>query len=188
MGGKNSYQKKLESQQMDTNAAMLDIAKQQQVQSTKQLEQRDKLREPVINQQLDFASGDPTRIRTAAAVPLAQFGQQTMANKANIRQNITGADRDFLMAEESRSGTDRVRQFFSSLITGAPTTLAQLGAEDGALGQNQAGTSLSGFVNSANLTGNLQQQEANRRAQTLSFIGQLFGTAGTLVGAKPWKG
>lgn len=182
MGGKSSTTKALEKQQLETNASVTAIAKQQADLSAKNLQQRDSLRAPLIQQQTAFASGDRNAVIGAGAPIFGAIDQKARADSAQIDSTVGGAERDFLKSQVSRDRTNQIYQFMSSVFQSAPQNLAALASEDASLGQNQAGTGLNAFNSSSNIANNLMQLEAQRRAQTLGFLGSLAGLGGQVAG------
>ena len=182
MGGKSSYQKDLEKQQADTNQQFLNIAKTQTEQGNQELAQRKQLRQPFIDQQTAFASGDRKAIINAASPAFSQINAASQQNRSNIQNNVTGAERDFLLNENDRDKTNSTYSYIAQLFGGAPQNLAALGSENAQVGLAQGNAGMSAFGQSANLGNNLIQQENQRRQATLGFVGNLFGVAGSLAG------
>jgi hypothetical protein len=182
MSGKSNRQKQLEQQQDKTTSDLLSIAKTQQTQGTQELAQRNELRQPFIDQQKALASGNMNAIRTAASPVFGQIEAEAQAQANQVRNTLTGASRDFALAEVNRGKTSSIYDFIRKAYLQAPANLAALGTENAGVGQGllQGATgALSGGINAMS---NQQQLEAQRRAQSLGLVSNLFNFAGMAAG------
>lgn len=182
MSGKSNRQKQLEAQQDQTTSQLLNIAKSQQEQGQKELQQRNELRQPFIQQQQAIAGGDMGTIRSTVAPALGTIENEAQQQAAQVRNNLTGASRDYALSQVQRQKTSSIYDFIRKAYNQAPANLAALGSENAGVAQGLLSGSTGSYAGAANNVSNQQQLEAQRRSQTLGLVSNLFSFAGMAAG------
>lgn len=128
-------------------------------------------------------SGNYSQLIQAAGPAVGNISNQFNSARQTIA-NTTPAGAGAQAAQAILPGQQAgaVASTLNSSYTGALSQLAQMGASYGGVGLQEAGAGLSGLSGAANTYGQLGNQQAQGKASTMNFLGQLGGAAGAAVG------
>lgn len=166
-------------------------------QSQQELQRSHTLQQPLIDFYqgiLDAGkTGDYSSIISAGGVPLKQTAQGAETAKANIMNSVPeGAGRDYALANLERGKQDSISSIINQIYMGAAPALANIGSGAAQVGLQELGGSISSLGGaSSSLSGasssygNIANQQAQGKATTMGFLGNLAGAAGTAFGGKP---
>jgi Chaperone of endosialidase len=161
----------------------LDVAKQSQVQSQQDTEQRKALEAPLIAKETALATGDRTAAVSAAMPEISAIGSGINAAKQNIMNTLPpGAARDTALAQLQTQAAVAPQQAIAGQIQQAPEILANVGQGVGAFSIQELGASLSGFGGAATTNQSVLQAQTQQQAAKLGVAGELVGAAGTAAG------
>lgn len=175
MGASNSGQQ-LEKQTAEQTAEVekqyLDFAKERYARG-------DVLQKPLIDRATALTSNDPAAILSAAGPEvgrIAQAGQSAEADLYN-RTGGKGAAFDFGMSQIPFQTYSNTAGYLNNIVNNAYGTLAEMGSGQYSVAGQQTGAGLSAANISAQTAGNLANQQAQNKASTMGFFGQLAGAA-----------
>lgn len=151
-------------------------------QSKEGLAQRKQLQAPVIDYYTKLASGDPTQIMAASAVPLGNLAKMTQQAKANIMEMAPGAARTAALGQLSREAAGQQSTFLNQNYLSAFPALQGLASESGNVGLQTAGAGYRGVEGAASSNQQIMQAQQQQKASQLGLIGSLAGAAGSAVG------
>ena len=151
-------------------------------QSKEGLAQRKQLQAPVIDYYTKLASGDPTQIMTASAVPLGNLAKMTQQAKANIMEMAPGAARTAALGQLGREAGGQQSTLLNQAYLSAFPALQGLAAESGSTGLQTAGAGYRGVEGAASSNKDIMQIQQQQKASQLGLIGSLAGAAGGAIG------
>jgi hypothetical protein len=179
LGGGNSAtntQNSITAQQQATQAQENTLATQNQAEGLALLQ-------PLISQLSSLSSGNPSSVQSALAPYLTNITQSNSQQKGQIMESMgPGVGRDVALSQVTQNSGNQIAAEKNSLVQGAATQLAQVGAGVEGFGLSQVGAGIS--AGSAASTSNqaVMQQQEQQKASTLSFIGELAGAGGGALG------
>lgn len=159
-------------------------------QSQQMLGQFNQLNQPSIDYYKAITSGNPAAALSAVAPQIGNVATQTQQAMGNIRNTVPqGAGRDVAMAQAQLGQGSQDAALLNNAFTGA------LQGEQGLAGQalggglQEQGATLSALAGATSSLGasnqaynNIDQAQAQRKAATMGFLGDVVG-AGATVGA-----
>jgi hypothetical protein len=165
----------------------LDLAKQQQEQSTKTLG----IVEPGLKTAEDYyaslASGDPTKIMSAIGPAVSQIGSQTNQAKTQIKQSTPrGGAQDLALAEADISKAGQVGNLETQSYTGAFPALASLFQGGAGISVSQIANAIASAQGASQTTAAVGQEQASAKASTMGMFGSMAGAAGTAFEGACW--
>lgn len=152
------------------------------------------LQNPAIDFLKRLTSGDSSAVTTAAAPILSQITRQFQGAEESVYSNAPrGAARDFALSQIPVQQADSTAQALSAPITGAYSTLLNLGqsATDklanvasgfGSFSLQEVGAGLRAQEGAAGTLNNVMQAQAARKAATMGFLGNLAQAGGIAAG------
>ena len=178
MGGKPVPSAQLEKSQ----AALADQMAATGAQSTAEGAQLFNMALPGLEQSESYygklASGDPNALARANAPAVQAITQASNSTAKNIVQdNPRGGERNLALEENQINKGAQIGQLETGSYTSSFGSLAQLGGQNVGQGNQATSTGLQGENAAANQYGNLQQINAQNKAQTMSEYSELAGTA-----------
>lgn len=195
MGGGNSAQ-----QAETSNAALQTGYGQQQAglstgynqMSQQQLGQANQLNQPSIDYYKAITSGNPAAALSAVAPQIGNIAQQTQQNAANIGNTVPeGAGRDYAMAMNQVQQGSQNAALLNNAFTGALQGEQGLAGQALGAGLQEQGATLSALAGATSSLGasnqaynNIDQAQAQRKAATMGFLGDLVGAGGAIGAAK----
>lgn len=190
MGGPSDSYNRAQQRQEQISDRELALAERQQSFSEEDRAQRQVLMQPAINKYRHLAGGDREGAVRAMAPQLGEIASGFAAAKNNIMNMPAGALRDAALMDLTRQKDTATGAMLAQASAAAPDVLANIGSGLGAFSLQELGASLRGFEGSASTSQAIAQEENQRKAQQLEFMGGLAGTAGGLAGTMagmPWK-
>lgn len=151
-------------------------------QSKEALAQRQKLQAPVIDYYTQLASGDPSKVMAASAVPLGNLAKMTQQAKANIMEMAPGAARTAALGQLNREAGGQQATTLNQAYLSAFPALQGLAAESGSTGLQEAGAGYRGTEGAAASNQQIMQAQQQQKASQLGLIGSLAGAAGSIAG------
>ena len=181
MGGGKQRKETME-RQTALSKQQEDLGKYFMEQSKEGLAQRKQLQAPVIDYYTKLASGDPTQIMTASAVPLGNLAKMTQQAKANIMEMAPGAARTTALAQLNREAGGQQSTLLNQAYLSAFPALQGLASESGNTGLQTAGAGYRGVEGAASSNKDIMQIQQQQKASQLGLIGSLAGAAGSIAG------
>ena len=157
-------------------------------------EQQQQLQQPAIQFAQELASGDPSKVTQAAGPQLSQIAQQYAGAKQNILDTTPkGAAQDFALMQAPQQQANTTASLLGGEVNQGMNTLLGLGqnaqsAEGniasglGGLSMQQLGAGLTAGGQASQTNQSVMQAQAQQKATTMGFLGQLAGAAGTAAG------
>ncbi len=180
MGGGNK-RRAAEQEQRNIFQQQKDIADFFMGQSKEELARRREMQKPVYDYYMKLASGDPTQIMTASAVPLANLSKMTQQAKANIMEMAPGAARTAALGQLNREAAGQQSTFLNQSYLSAFPALQGLAAESGSMGLQTGGAGFRGIEGAANTNKQLMDIYQQQKASQGQLIGSLASMAGTVA-------
>jgi hypothetical protein len=141
------------------------------------------LMQPLIAQLTSLSSGNPASVQSALAPYLTNITQSNSQQKGSIMESMgPGVGRDVALSQVKQNSGNQIAAEKNSLIQGAGTQLAQVGAGVEGFGLSQVGAGISAGTAAATSNQSVMQQQQAQKASTLSFIGELAGAGGGALG------
>jgi len=156
-------------------------------QSKQELEQRRKVQAPVIDYYTQLASGDPTKIMQASAVPLGNLAKATQQARANIMEMAPGAARTAALGQLSREAGGQQASFLNQSYLSAFPALQGLATESASTGLSAAGAGYRGVEGAATTNKGIMDTQQAEKASQLGLIGSVAGMAGSIAGGALMK-
>lgn len=150
-------------------------------QSKQDLAQRRQLQAPVIDYYTQLASGDPSKLMTASAVPLGNLSRATQQARANIMEMAPGAARTAALGQLGREASGQQAALLNQQYLSAFPALQGLAAESGSAGLSSAGAGYRGVEGAASTNQQIMQIQQQQKASQLGLLGSMAGLAGGLV-------
>lgn len=178
--GKNKQaennQNALAASQLKTNQEMLGFFKDRTA-------KMDTLQQPAIARFQKIASGDPTAMISASAVPLGNIENSYRASKENIYDSVpSGAAREFALAGLSRDKGANISGTLNQGYLNAFNALLGIGKDQGAFGLQEAGAGITSGQAAGQTNQSLMDASAQRKASQMGLFSSLAGAAGTAAG------
>jgi hypothetical protein len=130
-----------------------------------------------------LSTGDPNTIATAISPATQQISAATEAAKKNITANTPrGGAQDLALEEADVNAAGQKGQVATNSYLGSFPALAALSGQGIGLSTNDVQSALSAFGSAQSGYGNIANQEAQGKAQTLGFFGSLGGAAASGAG------
>jgi len=124
-----------------------------------------------------LASGDPNALARANAPAIQSITKATDSAKKNIMQdNPRGGERNLALEEADLSKGAQVGQLETGSYTSSFGSLAGLGGQNVGQGTSAQSSGVQGMNAAANQYGQIQQINAQNKAQTMGAGGDLLGT------------
>jgi len=152
-------------------------------QSKQELEQRRKIQAPVIERYTKLASGDPTEIMAASAVPLGNLAKATQQARANIMEMAPGAARTAALGQLGRESGGQQASFLNQSYLSAFPALQGLATESASTGLSAAGAGYRGVEGAATTNKGIMDTQQAEKASQLGLVGSLAGMAGSIATA-----
>lgn len=152
-------------------------------QSKQELEQRRKVQAPVIDYYTQLASGDPTKIMAASAVPLGNLAKATQQARANIMEMAPGAARTAALGQLGRESGGQQASFLNQSYLSAFPALQGLATESASTGLSAAGAGYRGVEGAATTNKGIMDTQQAEKASQLGLVGSLAGMAGSIATA-----
>lgn len=181
MGG-GSKRKAAEQEQRNIYQQQKDLADFFMGQSKEELARRREMQKPVVDYYTQLASGDPSKILTASAVPLGNLAKMTQQAKANIMEMAPGAARTAALGQLSREAVGQQATILNQGFFGGLEGMKQLAGEAGTMGLQQAGAGYRGIEGAGATNKQLMDTYQQQKASQLGLIGSLAGAAGGIAG------
>ena len=156
-------------------------------QSKQELEQRRKVQAPVIDYYTQLASGDPTKIMAASAVPLGNLAKATQQARANIMEMAPGAARTAALGQLGRESGGQQASFLNQSYLSAFPALQGLATESASTGLSAAGAGYRGVEGAATTNKGIMDTQQAEKASQLGLVGSLAGMAGNIAGGALMK-
>lgn len=170
--------------QRETQRQQTEIARKSWETAESERLERQRLREPVVNQALALTRDRPSLLAATAPV-LGQITRGSNQARQQIMEQLPpGAARDVALAELERGKSDTIAGAKNQMYQGAFGTLGSLADSSGAFSLNQLGAALRGHGEAAQTGKSVMDVEAQKKASTMGLLGQAVGAAGTFAGAK----
>lgn len=150
-------------------------------QSKQDLAQRRQLQAPVVDYYTQLASGDPTKMLAAAAVPIGNLSRATQQARANIMEMAPGAARTAALGQLGREAGGQQASFLNQAYLSAFPALQGLAAESGSAGLSSAGAGYRGVEGAASTNNQIMQMQQQQKASQLGLLGSMAGLAGSLA-------
>jgi hypothetical protein len=141
-----------------------------------------------------LASGDPNALARANAPAVQAITQSSDSAKKNIMQdNPRGGERNLALEEADLSKGAQIGQLETGSYTSSFGSLAGLGGQNVGQGTSAQSSGMQGMNAAANQYGQIQQINAQNKAQTMSSISDVAGMATSFAGmcwiaATLWNG
>ena len=180
MGGGNK-RRAAEQEQRNILQQQKDIADFFMGQSKEELARRREMQKPVYDYYMKLASGDPTQIMTASAVPLANLSKMTQQAKANIMEMAPGAARTAALGQLGREAAGQQSTFLNQNYLSSFPALQGSAAESGGMGLQTGAAGFRGIEGAASTNKQLMDTYQQQKASQLGLIGSLAGAAGTVA-------
>ena len=157
-------------------------------------QQQEQLQQPAIQFAQGLASGNPADVTKAAGPQLAQISQQYAGAKQNILDTTPkGAAQDFSMMQLPQQQANATASLLGGEVNQGMNTLLGLGQNaQGALGNissglgglsmQQLGAGLTASGQESGVNQSIMNAQAQQKATTMGFLGQLAGAGGTALG------
>lgn len=156
------------------------IADQQYAASQARQGQMDALLKPSIDFNKVIASGDRNAIIGALSPVIGQINASAAATKEAAYDTMTGPARDMALFETEAKKNSDIAGAAGSTYLGAFDKLANIGSGLGSFSLQELGASLTANQQAANNYGQIDQNQTQRKASTMSFLGSLAGAGGSL--------
>lgn len=182
-GGPSATQQQAENTQVQASQEQIQLAQEQQQLSQQQYNEYQQDIQPLKSQLTALSSGDRTQALSAAMPIISQISSGYSAAQQQILNSIPpGAARDAALANLQVQKDTTTSGTLASEIQQAPTTLANLGAGQGAFSIQQLGAALSGYSGASTSAGAVAQEENAAQANKVGLISGLAGAAGSALG------
>ena len=141
-----------------------------------------------------LASGDPNALARANAPAVQAITQSSDSAKKNIMQdNPKGGERNLALEEADLSKGAQIGQLETGSYTSAFGSLAGLGGQNVSQGTSAQSSGVQGMNAAANQYGNIQQLNAQNKAQQVGTWSDVAGTAASFaamcwIAASLWNG
>lgn len=170
--------------QQQITAQQLAIESQQNQLAQDNQAQGSQLMQPLISQLTALSSNNPTAISTALAPYLTNITQGASQAKGQIMEDIgPGAAQQVALANVDTGTQTQIAQTRNALTQGAPAQLAQLGQGIESFGLSDVGAAISAAGGASSSNAATMQAQSQGKASTLSFLGELAGSAGGALGS-----
>lgn len=177
MGG-GKERKETQNIQRSIRDQQLEQGRQQFDQSQTRMASFDRLRQPAINYYSGLASGDPSKMLTAAAVPLGNLSRSAAGARESAMNTMPrGAARDFAISGIDRDAYGQSASFLSQAFLSSFPALAGMATEDSGIGLQQLGAGMRGVEGAASTNNGIQQVQQQQKASQLGLFGNLAGMA-----------
>jgi hypothetical protein len=164
-----------------TSAAQSSIASTSNAQAQQNYAQMQSDMAPAVTFNKSITSGNQGSLLTALAPQLANITQGKAAAQGQIMEQVgPGAARDVALAQNTMNATGQTAALQNSTYTSALDKLANIGSGLGSFSLNETGAALSGLTGAAQSQGTVIQGQAQSKADTMSFLGNLAGAGGAL--------
>ena len=181
MGG-GKQRKETQQRQVGLSQQQEELGRYFMEQSKEGLAQRKQLQAPVIDYYTKLASGDPTQIMSASAVPIGNLAKMTQQARASIMEMAPGAARTAALGQLGRETAGQQSTLLNQAYLSAFPALQGLATESGSTGLQSAGAGYSGIGAAANTNQQIMQAQQQQKASQLGLIGSLAGAAGSIAG------
>lgn len=180
MGGPS--QSSINQEQSIANS-QLQTSQQANALATQEQQQMQTLEAPQIAYDTSITSGNKASAFTAIAPIVSSISAAGANAKGQIMEQLpAGAGQQVALANNSQNTYNQIAQAANSSYTGALSNEANIGAGLGSFSLSELGAGLSGLQGAASTTSNVANQQAQGKASTMSFLGDIVGSAGK-VGA-----
>lgn len=177
MGG-GKQRKETENIQRSIRDQQLSQGEKQFEASQARLVSSDRLRQPAINYYSSLASGDPSRMLTAAAVPLGNISRAAAGARESAMNTMPrGAARDFAISGIDRDAYGQSASFLNQAFLSSFPALAGMATEDSQLGLQHLGAGYRGVEGAGNTNNQIQQIQQQQKASQLGLFGNIAGMA-----------
>jgi hypothetical protein len=123
-----------------------------------------------------LASGDPTKIFAAVSPSVNSIIGNTEATKKNILANSPrGGTADLALQEADIAKSSQIGGLETQAYTSSFPALANLASTGMGLSVNEMANAMQGY-------GSVMQDQAQNKASTMGFLGQLGGGIGSVIG------
>lgn len=181
--GPSGTEQNAENTQIAASQQQIQLAEQQQQLSQQQYTEYQQDIQPLKSQLTALSSGDRSQALSAAMPVISQLSSGYDAAKQGILNSIPpGAARDNALAQLEIQKATTTSGTLASEIQQAPTTLANLGAGEGAFSLQQLGAALSGYSGASTSAGAVASEENAAQANKVGMISGLAGAAGSAAG------
>ncbi len=159
--------------------------------SQQQLGQATALNQPSIDYYKAITSGNPAAALSAVAPQIGNVATQTQQAMGNIRNTVPeGAGRDVLMGQAQLGQGAQDAGLLNNAFTGALQGEQGLAGQALGAGLQEQGATLSALAGATSSLGaanqaynNIDQAQAQRKAATMGFLGDLVGAGGAVASA-----
>jgi hypothetical protein len=136
---------------------------------------------------MKLSSGDPNEIFRAISPAAEQISEQTDAIKNQIDQNAPRGGEARLAKENADvSKAAQTGNLVTKSYTSSFPALASMGSTGIGLSLNQVANALTGYGGAATTAGNVANEQAAGKANTMGFVGQMIGAGASAAGAACW--
>jgi len=172
----------------ETARKQSDVADKMAALAQQGFDKQTKYEQPIADLFQKIIGGSRDLSAQATAPAVSNISKQYQQAKENIlEQTPAGAGRDYALASAQTAKGDAVSKYLNDTWMNAFGGLANLGKENAQVALQQTGAGLRGNEGAASMIGNVMQQDAQGKATTMGFFGQLAGAAGTAVGGGAFK-
>ena len=141
-------------------------------------QRQDYLRQPTSFWQ-DMASGDHTKMLTAAAPAISNISKQAQSAIGGIQDTVApGAARNFAVAQIQRDKFSKGADFLNQAYMSSFPALQGLASDTGNFGLQQLGGGMRGFESAQEGNQQIIQSESARQAAKMNMIGSVASLAG----------
>ena len=163
----------IREQEEKTSQDYLQFAKESRKQSRE-------LYKPAINLYTAMSSGDAEAQTKALAPVIASLADQYKNTRESIERSIPpGPQRDAALARLERERGAAIGGAYSGSIASSVDKLANIGAGIGSFALNEAGAGIRSIEGASQTQNNLMNQEAQGKASTMGFLGDVASAGGT---------
>ncbi len=180
MGG-GKQRKETQQRQQALSQQQEELGKYFIEQSKEGLAQRQKLQAPAVDYYTQLASGDPTKIMSASAIPLANLTRMTQQARGNIMEMAPGAARTAALGQLGREAAGQQSSMLNQAYLSAFPALQGLASEAGGIGLQSAGAGYRGIESAGATNQQIMQMQQQQKASQLGLIGSLAGAAGNIA-------
>ena len=168
--------KAIRERELATSREYLDYAKQSRKESRELLK-------PAIDIYGKRASGDPEQVMSGISTIVGEQDAQYKAARENIERSLPpGPAKNSAIAKLERERAGASGRLIVSSIDTAIDKLANIGSGIGSFALNEAGAGIRSVEGAAQTQSAILQTEAQGKAATMGFLGDLAGAGGSIVG------
>jgi hypothetical protein len=177
--GASKTLKSAQARQQSIGDKALSISNESGARANEAFGQRQKLNEAPTNFYTALSSGDPTKMMTAAAVPLANIAKQYQGAKGSIEDSLApGAAKNFALAQLYRDKGAQNANFLNTAYLSSFPALQGLASDQGQFGLQQQSAQMGGINQASSINTGIMQSEQQRQAAKMNMIGGIAGMAG----------